>query len=178
MKKRMAAIGFLVVGVAVAILLWRMRSNPSYLDRFQVRVLSARPLPDGSVQMTLLLTNGTGILLNVHDDSAGNPAFRLDSPQSGRRYVTDMANRLRLNLASGTCFTNVLVLTNPPPKFRLICSLRDLDAESRCWSAYRFLPHSLAMRILEWRRKEWDLPLRCTDWVELDSLTNSPISQP
>ena len=62
-----------------------------------------------------------------------------------------MVNQLRLNLAPGASLTNTVVITNPPPRFRLKVLLRDLLRERWNLAVNGFLPHPLASRLQKWR---------------------------
>ena len=177
MKKFILA-GVLLILTALAFVILRTSPHTYYLDYFKIQVMSAQANADGSLRVTLLLTNGTEVPLNVVDDPWGKPAIFVKPDVGDLRLVTDRANMVTINVAPRTCLTNSIILTNPPLRFQLACSLRNLGAERRVWLAYRILPRSTAKRFVEWRRRDYDLPLRCTDWIDLATITNGSPSTP
>lgn len=97
--------------------------------------------------VTLLLTNGLPRKVNIVDDTNWQPHFALQwcgdpglwlgdlakqkrvflEPGTNTLSLGDCANGLKLFLAPQQCLTNTVVLTNPPPRFRLKASVRDLE---------------------------------------------------
>jgi hypothetical protein len=148
------------------------RGVPGLVD---VQVTSLHRASRGALCLSVVLSNRTPRTLNVVDDSTGNPAFILDE-RGGQRgsddnvgtVLTDMANKLTINLASGFCLTNTVWVTNPPPRFRLRVELRDLAAERRYAPVYRLLGTRLGMMLdkWRWRMKSPDVFVPASRWIE------------
>jgi hypothetical protein len=173
MKKWLIGVVLLLSLIVLALAVWMAGTRPYYLSRFHVLVLAVRPGTNGSAQVDVLITNGTSVPLNVIDDASGKTAFFLETETGTSSAVTPRMNLGTINLAPGTSLTNCVVLTNPPARFRLVCTLRNLEAERKVWGAHRFLPKTLAARLVELRRREWDLPFQYSKWVDFQAATNS-----
>jgi hypothetical protein len=102
-----------------------------------LRVADTPQMTNGAMLVTLVLSNGTSRQFNIVDDTAGKPFFVLDDGTGGPGKSTigvglsRIANLLKINLAPGEALTNTILLTNPPPRFRLLVEARDLAAERR-----------------------------------------------
>jgi hypothetical protein len=148
------------------------RGVPRFLD---IQVTALHQASSGALCLSVVLSNGTLRTLNVVDDSTGKPAFILDERGGPRGHdhnvgtvLTDMANKLTINLASGVCLTNTVWVTNPPPRFRLRVELRDLAAEGRYSPLYRLMGRRLGEMVLEWRwrMKSPDVFVPASRWIE------------
>ena len=126
---------------------------------------------NGVLLVSVILTNGTARALNVVDDADGNPGFVLDAGGATRdspgRWLRPLLNQLKSNLAPGTSLTNVVWVTNPPPRFRLRVIVRDLAAESRGLPP-RFLGPAFAEKVASWRRKREDPEITAPASVWID----------
>lgn len=141
-----------------------------------LRLAGLRQVTNGVFLVSVVLSNGTRRTLNVVDDTAGNPLFFLDTgtggwpPGSGNYGLClgEMANKLRVNLASGASLTNSVWITNPPPRFRLRVNVRDLVAESRGLPIDRVVGKAAAMKVAQWRQKRQNVDafLPASAWIE------------
>lgn len=134
-------------------------SVPGTVD---LRVTNFATNSNGVLQVLLVLTNSTPILLNVQGDSHGKPAFILDDGGGSMTWLTHDRRSLRIKLAPRSSLTNLVFLTNAPPRFRLMLRLRDLgDDPRRRWPlpVWRLLPEP-------WRTKfiQWDLDRHFKRW--------------
>jgi hypothetical protein len=140
----------------------RPHSRPSGVE---LRVANLHRTTNSVLQATVILKNKTSRMLNVVDDSRGNPAFVMETTGT-RVWLTDMVNSLKMNIAPGASLTNAVLLTNAPSRFRLKVTLRDLGAEKQVWSVYPILPKRLASKVVEWRRKGWLPEEPASDWIQ------------
>jgi hypothetical protein len=173
MKKWLIAVVVLLLLVVLGFAMWGARSRPNYLRQFHVLVLAVHPGTNSSALLDVIITNGTSVPLAIVDDSAGNPAFLVrPASDAGWSGAKPPINIIRV-IEAGASLTNSVVLTNPPARFRLACTLRNLDSERQIERVARFLPRSLAARYAEFRRRDWDLPFQYSDWVDLPAATNA-----
>jgi hypothetical protein len=156
-------IGAVIIALlaVLALLLLSVRPLPGAVD---LKLAGVRQATNGALLVTVVLTNSTPRTFNVVDDTAGNPAFIVDSGGQYGTWLTDMTNQVRIHIAPGASLTNVLLVTNAPPRFRLKVVLRDLAAERRDLAGVviHFLPDPLAQDLQ--RRRE--LPLPTSAWIE------------
>ena len=132
---------------------------------FEVRLLAVTRLTNGALQVSLELSNGTSRALNVVDDTGGSPALVLEVP--GRtQWLNRPANTGNINLGAGSNLTTSALVTNPPPRFRLLFSVRDFDAERRMTSTRRLLPEALRSGFTEWSRDRWNPTNPASPWIE------------
>jgi hypothetical protein len=128
----LAVIGF--VCLTLLLVLLRPEQPAGFLD---LRIADRPQMTNGAMSITLVLSNGTSRRLNIVDDTAGKPFFVLDDGTGGPGKSTigmglsTMANMLKVNLDRGDTLTNAIMLTNPPPRFRLLVEARDLALERR-----------------------------------------------
>ncbi len=157
----------------------------------KAQVGSIRQYSNGVVVVTVFLTNGMHRAMHVVDDVDGKPHFALQcmgSPGSrsviwlnnGRYFINpgtntlslgDSANQNSIRLISGQCLTNIVVLTNPPPRFRLMVSVRDMEKE------HFDLPYYILYRVsfgrLGTHGVEGKMQVPTTSWIEIRN-TNKP----
>lgn len=164
--------------LAFATLLLLPVRPPDHVERFRIQVLNVQALPEGTVQITTLLTNGASVRLHVTDNAAGHPFIAYESGTDDRHALSDLANRLSLSLAPGECLTNLVILTNAPGKFRLCCWLRNLEAEHRLARGYRYVPKFLFQLVAQLWQEQREIPPPCTEWIELNSRTNQTLMRP
>src|SRR5437899_8839510 len=133
-KMRFVAMAAAVIGLLrlAALLVVRHHSRPSGVE---LRVANLHLTTNSVLQATVILKNKTSRMLNVVDDSRGNPAFVMETTGT-RVWLTDMVNSLKMNIAPGASLTNAVLLTNAPSRFRLKVTFRDLGAEKQDWSVY------------------------------------------
>ena len=144
MSRRLKFLAVLVGGglfIFLALVLVQPRTVTKTMD---LRVAGTSQPSNGILLVTVTLRNGTSRYLNVVDDASGNPAFLLDTGSQRGTWLTTMVNQLKINLAPGASMTNTVVITNPPPRFRLKVPVRDLAAESWGSQASLFLPRAVA----------------------------------
>jgi hypothetical protein len=127
--------------------------------------LAVNHFSNGVVQVSLELSNASSRTLNVADDSTGSPALVLEVPGQ-TKWLNRLANTGRINLGATSNLTTSAWITNPPPRFRLLFSIRDLDAEKRMTSIRRLLPKALRSRSAEWSRDLWNLTNPASAWIE------------
>lgn len=155
-----------VAAAAIGYLGLRPRIEMPPADRLRIETRSITPLSNGVVQIELVVSNAFTRSLNLIDDPAGHPAWRLSDGASEGRPLGPVANSVKLNLAPAERLGDTLRLTNPPARFKLGIQFRDLEAEARVWSAQRWLPGKIADRIIEWKRPEWSFPPVTSEWIE------------
>jgi hypothetical protein len=155
-------------------------SVPGTVD---LRVTNFTPSSNGVVRVLVVLTNSTPLLLNVQGDSHGKPAFILDDGGGSMTWLThDRRGSFRSKLASRSSLTNVVFLTNAPPRFRLILRLRDLgDDPRRRWPlpVWRLLPEPWRTKFIQWdldrNFKRW---AAASGWIVPELPRNMQPSQP
>jgi hypothetical protein len=154
-----------VFGVALLVfILWFVfTSKPSVVGPFDVRLLSVSTLSNGVMQVSLSLSNGTPRMCNVVDDRSGNPLLTLEE-QGRTRWLTRYANTGSLNLGAGSNLITTVLITNPPPRFRLLFSIYNKDAEKSIQSVKRLLPRRVGNSYLEWKRDLWNPTNPGTPW--------------
>lgn len=144
----------------------RPRIEMPAADRLRIETRSVTPLSNGIVQVELVVSNAFTRSLNLIDDPAGHPAWRLTDGVAAGLPLGRVANSVQLSLAPAERLGDTIRLTNPPARFRLGMKFRDLEAEARVWSVQRWLPGLIADRIIEWKRPEWDFPQVMSGWIE------------
>jgi|WetSurMetagenome_2_1015567.scaffolds.fasta_scaffold27476_3 hypothetical protein len=156
------AAGLCVIGL----LCWSLfRDAPVDRGGFDVRLLAVTRFTNGAVQVSLELSNGSSRVLNVVDDSTGSPALVLEVPGQ-TRWLNRPANTGRMTLGTSSNLTTSAWVTNPPPRFRLLFSVRDFDAERRMDSTRRLLPKALRSDFTEWSRDLWNSTNPASPWIE------------
>jgi len=140
-----------VVALLLSLALLLLRPLPMH-GKVDLRLAGLPQSNNGALLVTVVLSNGTSRAFYVVDDADGNPAFILDSGGELRMYLTRVVNQLTINLAPGASLTNTVVVTNPPPRFRLKVPLRDLG-QTVNGPIDAFLPRPWAAKLQTWRRK-------------------------
>jgi hypothetical protein len=105
----------------------------------ELRISDAPLLSNGVLVVNVVLSNGTAHSLNIVDDTAGKPLFILDAGSDyypagslgHGSWLGPIGNTLKLNLAPGASLTSSVGVSNPPPRFRLRATTRDLAEEHR-----------------------------------------------
>ena len=120
--------------VFLLLLLLPAKPKPRTLD---LRIGAQPQITNGAVLISLVLSNGTSRSLNIVDDASGDPFVVLDAGTGGNLPGTIglglgvLVNTLKLNLVPGASLMKSVILTNPPPRFRLLVEVRDLATERR-----------------------------------------------
>lgn len=134
-------------------------------EKVELRIAGVNRLTNGIMHVRLVLTNHTGRVFHVVDDSNLKPIFLVEDAKGAWSWPTNMANTLKVNLNPGGELTRDVWLTNPPIRFRFRCVLRDLIEEGsfvRRWT-------DKARRMF--RREEppgplkHDIPHPVSEWV-------------
>jgi len=169
---RSRRLGAAAVTVCLLCLLYLLFVRPLLLHNMpgtvDLRVTDFNKTSNGVLRVDVILSNSTPITLNVVDDANGNPAYILDDGSGDMRWLTRMVNGLTLNLAPGASLTNMVLLTNPPPLFRLRLALRDLADERRGWPlpVGRLLPEPWRTKFVERDLKRHQQWVSASDWIQ------------
>jgi hypothetical protein len=150
--RRWAAAVFVVCLLCLLYLLFVRPLLPhSVPGTVDLRLMGVSSSSNGVMLVSVVLTNSTPLVLNVLDDADGRPAFILDDG-SEQTWLTRMINKCSINLAPGGTLTNVVLVTNGPPRFRLKLAVYYLGRDSRDWPlpVGRLLPQPWRSRFAEW----------------------------
>jgi hypothetical protein len=155
------------LAVCLLFLAFQLIRPHSIPGEVQLQLSAVRRSTNGAVFVTVVLTNGTLRTMNIVDDADGNPAYILDSGGEYGLSLTRMVNQLKLNLAPGSSLTNTVLVTNPPPLFRLKVQLRDLASERTDLTGA--LSHLLPDRLAQQFQSRRETPLPASDWIETNN---------
>ena len=153
--RRWAAAVFVVCLLYVLYLLFVRPLLPHNVPgTVDLRLMSVSSSSNGVMLVSVVLTNSTPLALNVLDGADGRPAFILDDG-SEQTWLTPMVNKCNISLAPGGSLTNVVLVTNCPPQFRLKLAVVYLGRDSRDWPlpVGRLLPEPWRSRFAEWDQK-------------------------
>lgn len=145
-----------------------------------LRVTDFTKASDGILRVSVIVKNNTPVNLNVLDDAEGRPAFILDDGGPDGMWLTHMVNQLKIHLAPGASLTNMVFVTNAPPRFRLKLPFRDLADEARGWPlpVGRLLPEpwrsDFVKRRLS-RRQRWEAT---SGWILPGLPKDTQLAQP
>jgi hypothetical protein len=120
--------------LALSLLVLLPKPRPGALD---LRIIGQPQMTNGTMFISIVLSNGTSRTLHVVDDGVGRPFMVLDAGAAGNApgsigtALRILANTLKLSLAPGTALTDTVQVTNAPPRFRLHVKARDLSSEPR-----------------------------------------------
>jgi hypothetical protein len=160
--------------------------------RVEALVPGVRHSANGVVAVTVILTNGMPRGMNIVDDINGNPHFALQfygdpgiwvkqhfyiNPGTNSLSLTDGGNQIRIRLAPGQCLTNTVMLTNPPPRFRLMVSVRDFEDREALGLFYLFLSRASFGALDKWLgygtvERKGQQPV--TPWIQIPQIMDRP----
>src|ERR1035437_9111259 len=131
--RRWAAAAFVVCLLYLLYLLFVRPLLPHNVPgTVDLRLMGVSSSSNGVMLVSVVLTNSTPLALNVLGDADGQPAFILDDG-SEQTWLTRMINKCSISLAPGGSLTNVVLVTNCPPQFRLKLAVDYLGHDSRDW---------------------------------------------
>jgi len=165
-RRKKIPLGAMFIAAMAATLLIGLHDG----GRVKVLVPTCSSATNGTITVTVVLTNGTSDVLNVVDAVDGNPAMILDWG-ADKRWANRPRNQLKIFLNANTSITNTLALTNAPSRFRMRGVLRDLAAERRSFYVFRalfFLPKTWLEKIDErWHTSLEEKTDPLSEWIEV-----------
>lgn len=179
LDSRLKLLWLVIAGVGCLILvlfLWPVKPQPQ--TTLDLRLAGVPQMTNGGMLMSIVLSNRTLKTLNIVDDGVGNPFMVLDAGATGNMPGTigfgigKLSNTLKLNLAPGAALTNAVLVTNPPPRFRILAEVRDLSSERR--RTFMYLARLLAVkaRLAKPDLRYSVIMLPASPWIENGKVSN------
>lgn len=166
-----------VIGTGCLVLVLRLSLTNSQPQTPDLRIAGQPQTTNGTMFISIVLSNGSSRTLNIVDDGMGKPFMVLDADTRSNMPGTIgfglgvLANTLKLNLAPGAFLTNTVQLTNPPTRFRLIVEVRDLSAE-RGRAPIELFDYLLSKIMHRRPVSHYSTPLARSPWIVNGTVSN------